>query len=125
MTARKRCGITPKCSLRLPRGSVAVQNRESRISCPNEAHSLSAICKRKCIHSIIRYLQPINNIRSTVNLILSSESHKIISSYLLYVVITISYQHQRQSFCYSSKELNQTDCQKHSEKTNLEVHESD
>ena len=35
------------CSLRLSLGSVAVQNRASKMSCPNEENNLSAIYKQK------------------------------------------------------------------------------
>ena len=46
-TAITKCGIIPMCSLRLSLGSVAVQNRASKMSCPNEENNLSAIYKQK------------------------------------------------------------------------------
>ena len=39
-----KCGMTPMCSLFLPLGSVAVQNSESRMSCPNDENNRSATC---------------------------------------------------------------------------------
>lgn len=43
MMAMTRWGSTPMCSLFLSLGSVAVQNKESKMSCPKLENSLSAI----------------------------------------------------------------------------------
>jgi hypothetical protein len=48
-TAKNRCGITPRCSFLLSRGSVAVQNRASIVSCPNAENSRSPTYNRKHI----------------------------------------------------------------------------
>lgn len=68
--AMTRWGSTPMCSLFLSLGSVAVQNKESKMSCPKLENSLSAIYgKNKMSYTVYRipvtlyysYVQSSNN----------------------------------------------------------------
>lgn len=58
--AKRRCGMTPKCSLFLARGSVAVQNKVSKMSWPNEDKSLSATWNYKYIHHLTLCIFPVS-----------------------------------------------------------------
>jgi hypothetical protein len=75
-----KCGKTPKCSRRLCFGSVAVQNKASKISWPNDENSRSPTYNKKMYK---HYKYTINEIFIYITSNMLKNMYNLITDWLL------------------------------------------